>query len=144
MSTYTTLTRSYFNMFSAALRGQPYDLGNFCHPEIIVTIGGNLPMSMQISGLDSFNTSLAAMCSGLKVSEKNGIYIDQIFEQDNRVLMIGRGLIVFPNGRIYNNEYAMWLRFRDGLIDRLYEDCDTALILTGPLGQTLKYAENLA
>lgn len=140
MSSYSKTIRDFFDRFTAILRGDASDPFSLCHPDIVVTVGGNLDMSGEMRGIDNYRAALLAMQSSIAPSQSNGIFIESVLEEGDKALVIARGLIEFASGRIYNNEYAMWLHFRDGLIDRLYEDCDTALILTGPLGLTLKYA----
>lgn len=139
MPSHSQTIRDFFARFTAILRGDVSDPFSLCHPDIVVTVGGNLEMSGDLRGIDAYRAALLAMQSSIAPSPGNGIFIESVLEEGDKALVIARGLIEFANGRIYNNEYAMWMHFRDGLIDRLYEDCDTAIILTGPLSLTLKY-----
>lgn len=131
------VAREYFGRFSILLRGGQSDPFALCHPDLLVTVGGNLDLSGDIIGLDAYRTMVVGALSATRPSADNGIFVEQVFEEGERALVIARGLIDLANGRTYNNEYAVWMQFRERRIARLYEDCDTALVLTGPLGLTL-------
>lgn len=137
MQTNGQIAREFINRFSTILRGNKSDPYSLCHRDIEVMLTGNLDMSGSISGLDAYRERVESMQPAIRFSNHNGIYVERILEDGDQVLVIARGLIGFHNNRIYNNEYAMWMQFRDGLIYRLYEDCDMSLVLTGPLGMCL-------